>query len=49
VKTYRFKKMNVIKANDSFHADGEPVAVKLPATIEVVPKALRVIAGENYI
>jgi YegS/Rv2252/BmrU family lipid kinase len=49
VKTYRFKKMNVIEANDSFHADGEPVAVKLPATIEVVPKALRVIAGENYI
>jgi diacylglycerol kinase (ATP) len=49
VKTYRFKKMSVIQANESFHADGEPVAVRLPATIEVVPKALKVIAGENYV
>lgn len=50
IKTYRFKKLNIIQANDSsFHADGEPVAVKLPAIIEVIPRALRVIAGENYI
>jgi diacylglycerol kinase (ATP) len=49
VKTYRFRKLNVIQANESFHADGESVAVRLPATIEVIPSALRVIAGENYI
>ena len=49
VKTYRFKKIYVIQAGKEFHADGEPVAVKFPATIEVLPKALRVIAGENYV
>lgn len=49
VKTYRFRKINIISGNQQFHADGEPVSVKFPATIEVIPKALKVIAGENYI
>lgn len=49
IKTYRFKKLNVINANAQFHADGEPAAIRFPATIEVIPKALKVIAGENYI
>lgn len=49
VKTYRFTKLNIIQANHEFHADGEPVAVRFPVTIEVIPNALKVIAGENYI
>jgi YegS/Rv2252/BmrU family lipid kinase len=49
VKTYRFRKLNIIQANHEFHADGEPVAVRFPVTIEVIPHALKVIAGENYI
>ncbi len=49
VKTYRFRKINIIRANHEFHADGEPVAVRFPVAIEVIPNALQVIAGENYI
>jgi YegS/Rv2252/BmrU family lipid kinase len=49
VKTYRFKKLNIIKANHEFHADGEPIALKFPVQIEVIPQALKVIAGENYV
>jgi diacylglycerol kinase family enzyme len=49
VKTYRFKKLNIISANHEFHADGEPVSVRFPVTIEVIPNALKVIAGENYV
>jgi YegS/Rv2252/BmrU family lipid kinase len=49
INTYRFKTIQVIEADKEFHADGEPVSVKFPATISVVPKALKVIAGENYI
>jgi YegS/Rv2252/BmrU family lipid kinase len=49
VKTYRFRKLNIIQANSEFHADGEPVALRFPVSIEVLPNALRVIAGENYI
>ena len=49
VNTYRFKKINITYANQEFHADGEPVNLKFPVTIEVLPNALKVIAGENYI
>jgi diacylglycerol kinase (ATP) len=49
VSTYRFKKINITYANQEFHADGEPVNLKFPVTIEVLPNALKVIAGENYI
>lgn len=49
INTYRFKTIHVIEADKEFHADGEPVAVKFPATISVLPKALKVIAGENYV
>lgn len=49
VTTYRFKKLTVLKASNSFHADGEPISVKFPLQIEVNPKALLIIAGENYI
>jgi diacylglycerol kinase (ATP) len=49
VSTYRFKKMIILKAANSFHADGEPISVKFPVEIEVKPKALLIIAGENYI
>ncbi len=49
IKTYRFRRINIISGNHEFHADGEPISVKYPATIEVIPKALKVIAGENYV
>lgn len=49
VRTYRFKKLNIIQANHEFHADGEPIALKFPVQIEVIPQALKVIAGENYV
>lgn len=49
VNTYRFKKIHVRHANAEFHADGEPVTLKFPVTIEVLQNALKVIAGENYI
>jgi len=49
VQTYRFKRMKIINANIAFHADGEPIAIRLPAIIEVIPNTLKVIAGENYV
>lgn len=48
VKTYKFSSL-VLQVEDEFHADGEPIKVRKPIHIEVKPKALRVIAGENYV
>lgn len=49
VSTYRFRKINILDASTEFHADGEPISLRMPISIEVLPNALAMVAGENYV
>jgi diacylglycerol kinase (ATP) len=48
VRTYRFKKATINCTYEESHADGEPIKLRRPIQVEVLPKALHLIVGENY-
>jgi YegS/Rv2252/BmrU family lipid kinase len=48
IKTYRFKKASVSCDYNNVHADGEPIKLRMPIEVEVFPKGLKLIVGENF-
>jgi len=48
VKTYRFESLTLETKSDKYHADGEPITLNKKIQIGIKPKALKVIAGENF-
>jgi diacylglycerol kinase (ATP) len=48
VQTYRLKKGIIQCSFSEAHADGEPIKLRRPIQVEVLPKALHLIVGENY-